>query len=450
MLPGQVCLLSCLSYLSNSPTCKYLTFIYFEGAFSTPSITLLSTFNDLHVITSRKSRSSTTKMSPLQPKSKPIPPPSPAQILPPLLSSLPAATVSPIPPTALLPLLSPILRQRVTILSSASKEPWLPLLCYDSTKATKLTQIATSERFELHPVSGEVEIDCEDVGIQFKRIDPETLRALLQIREVGLAVWCLWCTDDPEGGLDDWRIGEVSAFDEKDAHWGFQTVSEAESAYTKDAQSKSVPLTNGGGSSHAEEVAEDDDAYWAQYDNTPAQTPAIKQAPAPASTGRGAGLGEEDAYYAQYAQVQPAMDNHDPDEAAQNGHVESTLGQEQQLTHEARTAESQQHWLPHTHPRSTGTAEHEAEGDSDDENAHIMSPSPRPSSSGSSSGSRTVARLEKTVEAVGRSEIGVRQHISTTVKSLYRLARAAGMERGEFEEAVRRELDVLGMMEEDE
>jgi hypothetical protein len=38
---------------------------------------------------------------------------------------------------------------------------------------------------------------------------------------------------------------------------------------------------------------------------------------------------DEDAYYAQYATVQPAMDNHDPDEARANGEVESTLGNDE-------------------------------------------------------------------------------------------------------------------------
>jgi hypothetical protein len=38
---------------------------------------------------------------------------------------------------------------------------------------------------------------------------------------------------------------------------------------------------------------------------------------------------DKDAYYAQYATVQPAMDNHDPDEAKANGEVESSLGNDE-------------------------------------------------------------------------------------------------------------------------
>jgi hypothetical protein len=76
---------------------------------------------------------------------------------------------------------------------------------------------------------------------------------------------------------------------------------------------------------------------------------------------------------------------------------------------------------------------------------------PRPGSSGSS-GSDTVAKLEKRAAQRERdvSEVGIKQHIGTSVKSLYRLARGVGIGRGEFERIVRTELECLGLMDEDD
>lgn len=47
-----------------------------------------------------------------------------------------------------------------------------------------------------------------------------------------------------------------------------------------------------------------------------------------------------------------------------------------------------------------------------------------------------------------QGEFGVKQHVSRSVKSLYMLARASGIDRQEFERLVRTELDMLGLMEE--
>ena len=90
------------------------------------------------------------------------PPPDSRQLLPPLLACLPTAFVSPRPPPALLPLLSPLLRQRLNFLSSGSAsrgDGWLPLLSWDAERAAKLTPIVEHMELEPHPVSGEVEMD---------------------------------------------------------------------------------------------------------------------------------------------------------------------------------------------------------------------------------------------------------------------------------------------------
>lgn len=416
----------------------------------------------------------------------PLPPPSPRLLLPPLLASLPAAAVSSQPPIALLPILSPILRQRVQLLSAATTEPWLPLLCYDPDRASVLSQIVRSDNFEPHPVSGEIEVDWgSEVETRYRRVDEETLEAYISLREFGLSVRLLWCVGDQDGGGDGWRIGEVSSLNSPPtsdiAQKGWDSIVEAEDRYEEAATNDSRPRDFGrlksshdtNGNTQPTVVAEeedDDDAYWAQYDNTPARTPAVKRSPAPesmrnSSTSRT--LSSEDAYYAQYASVQPAMDNHDPEEASQNGPTESTLNRST-LTHEPHDSP-----LPHTHlneePELSSSSHiwasdlltppsenlvytdvetepgfHSVERDSD-----IEVLQPRPTSSNSSSSSRIVEKLENTATVLGHSEIGVKQHISTSVKSLFRLARAAGMERGEFERLVRTELDVLGLMEGD-
>ena len=74
---------------------------------------------------------------------------------------------------------------------------------------------------------------------------------------------------------------------------------------------------------------------------------------------------------------------------------------------------------------------------------------PRPESSASSNSSQLVARLEEEAGRQGQSEFGVKQHISRSVRSLFMLSRASGIEREEFERLVKTELDVLGMMEDE-
>jgi hypothetical protein len=431
----------------------------------------------------------------------PVPPPSPQYLLPPLLASLPAAAVSPQPPTALLPLLSPILRQRVQLLSAATKDPWLPLLSYDPEKAGKLSQIAQSDKFEPHPVSGEVEVDWgSEVETRYLRVDEETLEAYVSLREFELSVKLLWCTGDQEGGGDRWRIGEVSILDSSStsnsAQQGWESIGEAEGRFKETTRNDSKlrdsdnlkPDRSTHSNTHPTVALDedDDDAYWAQYDNTPSRTPAAKRSPAPESMRNGSSSrahDSEDAYYAQYASVQPAMDSHDPDEASQSDPTESTLNRSS-LTHEPHDNPSH-HDRNHDHDHQHHHVHAHADDPELSSSSHIWASSllpipqpiepptygapvtptfppsplresnaevlqPRPTSSSSSSSSQTVEKLENAASPLRQSEIGVKQHISTSVKSLFRLARAAGMERGEFQRLVRTELDVLGLMEEDD
>jgi hypothetical protein len=377
-----------------------------------------------------------------------------------------------------LPTLSPILRQRVQLLSGSSNEPWLHLLCYDQDKAKKLAEVAKSDKFEPHPVSGEVEVDWDsDVVTTYKRVDEETLEAYVTLAQFALMVKLLFCTGDQEGGGDGWRVGEVSVTDSTDP----QATPSIQAAERRFRESQLPPVTNGtpyytapsisNQRVEAPEEEDDDDAYWAQYDNTPARTPAPKASPAPPvvrnSTQTPANPDAEAAYYAQYAQVQPAMDSHDPDEAAAAAatHDDYPPPSHDEPSHQndinssrvwgdySHAAAQQQH--PPTPPPNTTSSFPSYTDAPTTTITELIQPRPKSSSSVSSGSARssTVDKLESQAARLDRAHdesFGVKQHISTSIKSLFRLARAAGMERGEFEGVVRRELDVLAFMEEDD
>ncbi|SPN97082.1 uncharacterized protein DNG_00598 [Cephalotrichum gorgonifer] len=394
-----------------------------------------------------------------------IPSPSVDTLLSPLLPALPTAAVSTQPSPALLPLLSPILRQRVQVFSSDSKEPWLRLLSYDTTNVSKLKDIVRGSALEPHPVSGEVEIDWEsDSQIRFRRVDKETFQARVAIPELQLGFQLVHCADEASGESDGWRIGEVIAVDNLCPFSGFdgqESVSAAEQHYNELVnQKKTTPAVNGtapNGTSYLgdpEDDDDDDDDYWARYDATPARTPATrtpaaKRSPAPQSLQASTSnldltSSAEDDYFAQYDSVQPAMDNHDPDEARNLEALDPPVGLKP-IDSPPRTevSETTGTWtLADTWERSPPRDDHVNGVDL----AH-----PRPASSASSSrGSDTVAKLEQTAERQGQSEFGVKQHISRSIRSLFLLSRAAGIDREEFEDMVRSELDVLGMMEGEE
>ncbi|CAM1506743.1 Fc.00g063840.m01.CDS01 [Cosmosporella sp. VM-42] len=387
-----------------------------------------------------------------------ITPPDTTQLLAPFLPALPAATISTKPAIGILPLLSPILRQRVTLLSESSTEPWLRLLCYDTAKAPKLVEIAKSGSLEPHPVSGEVEVDWDyDAEIRYRRPDQETLHALVALANLGLAFQLVYCAGDKEGGGDGWRVGEVTVADTPSpfSHFGgVSNIAEADRQFeetrakkvasqTKSHSSQTLQVHDG-----AHETDDDDDDYWARYDATPARTPADKRSPAPPSmptshAGDYRTASAEDEYFRQYDDVQPAMDNHDPDEAAQQAH----LGLGHATTHDSAEAaelnETQGAW---TLAELDKTDSSSPRPDDNDER-HAALVHPRPASSASSGGSNTVAKLEATAGKQEASEFGVKQHVSRSIRSLYLLSRASGINREEFEHMVHTELDILGMVE---
>ncbi|KAJ5082053.1 hypothetical protein N7532_011096 [Penicillium argentinense] len=354
-----------------------------------------------------------------------ISPPDPRALLPPLLACLPTAFVSPRPPPALLPLLSPILRQRIQVLTSLSTSPdesWLRLLCWDAAKAERLQSIVDGATFEPHPVSGEIEL-TDDLPVTYKRIDDETLRALVTLPEYSLAVIYLWCPTDENGR--GWRVAELlpregptddektwaSSIGEADSQEKERLLAEVLEEKEEKNNSQNDPAKDD------EDDDDDDDDYWAQYDATPGQTPKVKTpAPGASSTHGPSGLSEA-SYFNQYGNLQPAMDNHDPAEEQPEVGPSSLNGDTL-----ANLLRRQEAAFALNHPRPAST---------------------------SSSSSDAIAKLEQHAESQSTYEVGVKQHISTSVKSLFRLAKATGMSRADFQSLVQTEVELLNVTDDD-
>ena len=365
-----------------------------------------------------------------------IPPPDARNLLPPLLACLPLSFASPRAPPVLLPLLSPILRQRVQLLTANSTSPrdsWLPLLCWQSDLAEKLGSIVESDAFELHPISGDVEFREVDQVI-YRRLDSETLHARVVITELGLVIIYLWCQGDQEGGGDGWRVAEVRPLENptEPEHW-WPTIGQADEHSKEQILTEALRQGDLVEESCAGKDEDDDDDYWAQYDQTPGRTPAIKRSPAPpqdpAVNGRARATSDAE-HYSQYAQVQPALDNDDPLED-RDAIGESTLNDSTFI---------ENNHMPSTDPTISSSNHDRPPNDPTD---LVSMDQPRPTSP--SAASAAVSRWEEQSLA----ETAIHQHVSTSIKSLYRLARGVGIERSEFERMVRVELDALGMLEEE-
>ncbi|KAH7035165.1 uncharacterized protein B0I36DRAFT_346991 [Microdochium trichocladiopsis] len=349
--------------------------------------------------------------------------------------------------------------------------PWIRLLCYNPAAAAQLQATAQSAALELHPVSGEVEVDWDyDAKARYRRLDEETLQCLVAVEPLGLGFRLVLCTEG-------WKVGEVtvvpaaaaasssgigggggggggegslfaSVFGGSEGH---KSLQEAEAAFkqSKSASSTAKLQQPQSSNNHDNEAKDDDnddddddDDYWAQYDaaTSTQATPQPPRTPAGANTNNSgnsirdypgfAGQGgdhNDDDYYAQYDDVQPAMDNHDPDEEMVD------------LAHGQREA------------GPLAYAQHNRQEPLEQKSPETEMAHPTPSRSNSSAGSTTsVEKLEAVAQRLEQSEFGVKQHVSRTMKSLYMLARASGIERQEFERLVRVELDMLPMMDENE
>lgn len=371
------------------------------------------------------------------------------------------------PAPGILRLLSPILRQRAQLLSSSSNDPWLRLLTYDKGKEARLSEVARSDRLEPHPVSGEVEVDWDyDAQTQYKRLDEETLQALVVLEDFELLFRLVYCVNDEAGGGDGWRVGEVSVPDKSSpfaSFAGYPTIAEADKEFAKEDSNTTVsalqvPSTDSAAVPVPQDQEEDDDDdYWARYDATPARTPQVNRSPAPvpgqqppsAENNRPGASEQDDAYYAQYDSVQPAMDNHDPDEAEAAQQFETSAPPPLGLQYTARATAAEASDDTNETNGSWTLAPSPSARSLDEEERTAALAHPRPESSASSNGSNTVLRLEQQAGRQEQSEFGVKQHVSRSIRSLFMLSRAAGIDREEFERMVKTELDVLGLVEQD-
>ena len=305
-------------------------------------------------------------------------------------------------------------------------------------------------------MSGEVEMD--DVRpAKYRRLDKETLHSRLDVEQFDLRPIYTWCeTDEPGGTGPGWKLAELRSLDDIDdgSEW-FDTPSQATDAMN--SRTLAVPQSNAAGSgvpqrNDPQDQQEDHD-YWASYDRTPGRTPSQKRSPAPASAAQATNRQRSHSeleYYARYCtEVQPAMDGHDPDE--ENPELgQSTLNGDP-LPSTGR---------PISRPNGTSMFP------SPTQNVHTSISAPRPISPTSSHGSiekleeKAAAMSEQQQQEVGPSssvsvsssgaQHAIKQHISTDVKSLFRLAKSAGMERREFERIVWTELECLSLLEGDE
>lgn len=326
---------------------------------------------------------------------------------------------------------------------------------------------------EPHPVSGELELE-DPRPAKYRRLDEETLHARIEMEQFGLLPVYVWCEKDEHGGTDPgWKLADLRALDDaEDGNEWFESPSQANDAGP--ARSSSVSHTNGaingGHSSRAPEAQheeEDDtnDDYWAQYDETPSRTPAPKRSPVPVSSSVNQSSNphrprsrSEMEYFARYgSEVQPALDSHDPDE---DNHDlgNSTLNGDSFVRAQGPQAGSsgdiqeQADYLSSLKPHAGWEQQQGSAAVEQTTNGELSMPraiSPTTSHSSIDRLEERAAEMSANGES-DRAQLAIKQHISTDIKSLFRLAKTTGMERTEFERIVRTELDVLGLMERDE
>jgi hypothetical protein len=253
----------------------------------------------------------------------------------------------------------------------------------------------------------------------------------------------------------------------------FHTIAEANekglcrtAAATNGSSNRLTPSVPAQRTPQPQEDDDEDDSYWAAYDRTPGRTPQQKRSPAPVTNSRVQLPSQSELeYFARYAtEVQPALDAHDPDEASPAAGESTLNGNALNLHREQEAQQLEQFPSPDLpadpnetmSPNGLGHTRRDSLRDLHEKPEHIENIDrldyaalnhPRPSSAASSS---SVEKLEHEAERSSQAELAIKQHISTDLKSLFRLARTAGIDREEFERIVKRELEVLPMLDRDE
>lgn len=330
--------------------------------------------------------------------------PNPRVILPPLIACLPTAFLAPKPPPALLPLLSPILRQRVSLQATSqprSKDGWLPLLTWNAERAERLAQKIEHIQVEPHPVSGELELG-ESLPVEYRRLDSETLQCKLDVIEFDIRGIFVWCENDSQDSGPGWRLAELMSIEDvtdNTTSW-VTLIGRADASFSdQDTTACKESLTV----SQAYATAANDDDYWAMYDQTPGQN-SYRPSPMPTLPANGSTPSEQ-TYYDRYtSEVQPALDAHDPDtefEAGSSSLQGDTFvrGRGNQQTGQVAVA---------SHPTPSVPTS-------------VISDAP----------------------GTMQAENGIRHHIGNEIKSLFRLASSVGIDREEFQRVVSTELELL-------
>lgn len=349
---------------------------------------------------------------------------------------------------------------------------------WDAERAAKLRPVVDELELEPHPVSGEIELDDLD-SIKYRRLDEETLQSRLDAAQFNLAPIYVWCESDEHGDTGPgWKLTELRALkDVEDGTTWYNSVAEANDAAnthsiavpsTAPAQQPAQAQADDGGDDS------DDDGYWAAYDQTPGPSknpspkpPANAAAPETTSSNRDRSRSELE-YFARYgAEVQPALDAHDPDEdhpelgqSTLNGttqRVLSTQPQTRQQPQPSSQEDNRSAWEKALHPYARTTDAHDSAfaTSTDLPSTHDLDiTAPRPISPTTSHSS--VEHLESKAAEMSRErnnshvENAVKQHIATEIKSLWRLANGAGLDREEFERVISLEVQCIGMMDRDE
>lgn len=321
--------------------------------------------------------------------------------------------------------------------------------------------MSESDAFELHPVSGEIDFG-EVEALRYRRLDEETLQCRAGVPGLGLLVIYLWCPGDAEEGQSGWRVCEVRPLDgdaegDEERAW-YATVAEADEAVRAEAGAVRYGgdqslLGNGNGfhrgstmpstAGTVDGADDEDDDYWARYDNTPGRTPGMtpgaKASPLPDQVGRAKSTSEAD-YYAQYAQVQPAMDGDDPSEARE-AVGESTLNGDVLASAMGSQPNGGEALVNGAHDQATNGLNIELRESAPTKTANgIYHPS-------TTASTPSIERLQDSANLQSIAEIAIKQHVGASVKSLFRLCRSTGMDRGDFDEMVREELEGLKMMD---
>lgn len=337
-------------------------------------------------------------------------------------------------------------------------------MSWDKSRSTVLTEKVENMQLEAHPASGEIEI-ADPESIQYRRLDQETLYSRLDVREFELLPIYVWCDEEPTGDGPGWKLHELRTIEDLDdgTGWHASEVEANELNPVHSDRSKITHLAANQTTATTNADDEDDDSYWASYDQTPGRTPAQhtparrQSAFAPTTTTGATNDNDgDDSYYARYGDVQPALDPHDPDEETLSSVHQSTLHSGTQHTSTlsapqplsaAAGWESRSMFPADTKPAS---AHDSATASTSHSHSYEHLSQPRPTSPGSVVSDASVERLEQGAVDMTRAELGVKQHVASEVKSLFRLARSVGLDRGEFERIVRTQLDVIGMLENEE